>query len=217
MMATHGADATFRTINFLTPKGLIGKLFDSILKIFGLQDVATNLANYLKNILAKLTPKDLLAGVVNSTDGAVEILASGPPSFDWREIFGGWQAAVLIIFINVGILLWEYATTDMKAKVFWEKVGICLRTTIASQIAGNVVRELCSAIVTAFFSPVWAAHWATKFACWFFELGFSLVAAHVTNKKLDPKAYCLRAFCKENEKVLKEDYEKALLFLGVSH
>jgi hypothetical protein len=34
--------------------------------------------------------------------------------------------------------LWEYATTDMKAIVFWKKVGICLITTFASQISGNV-------------------------------------------------------------------------------
>ena len=80
----------------------------------------------------------------------------------------------------------------------------------------SLAREVCSAIVTAFFSPVWAAHWGTKFACWILELGFSIVAAHYTNKFFDPKAYCPRAFCKENETVLKEDYEKACIFLGVS-
>lgn len=115
MMATHGADATFRTINFLTPSGIIGKFFDSILKIFGLQDLGTSLANYLKDVLGKITHTDFHTGIVNSLDGAAKIIVSAPPSFDWHKIFDGWQAAVLIIFINFGILIWEYATTDMKA------------------------------------------------------------------------------------------------------
>jgi hypothetical protein len=120
-----------------------------------------------------------------------------------RKIYGGWQAAVLIFFINVGFLLWEYATTDMKTKSFWKKVGICLVTTFVSQISGNIVREICSAIVTAFYSPVTADHWGTKIACWSLEVGCSIVMAHVTNKWLDPKAKCPRAYFKENEKVLK--------------
>jgi hypothetical protein len=132
---------------------------------------------------------DLHTGFVNSLDGAAKIIVSGPPSFDWHKIFEGWQGAVLIIFINFGILIWEYATTDMKIEDFWSKVGICLITTFVSQISGNLVREVCSAIVTAFLGPVLAAHWGIKFACWLLEVGTSIVMAHVTNKALDPKAY----------------------------
>jgi hypothetical protein len=51
--------------------------------------------------------------MVNSVEGVSKILESGSSSFNWKGLFGGFEASALIIFVNACILIHELRTTNL--------------------------------------------------------------------------------------------------------
>jgi hypothetical protein len=112
------------------------------MKICCLETKGAALVKVFKDIIAKINPA-FFTGTLNSVDGAVQLLDKATPVFEWKKLFGGWKAALFIIFFNLVILLFELATTKLTMTGFFKKLGACILSTYASQISGNAVRELC--------------------------------------------------------------------------
>lgn len=101
-----------------------------------------------------------------------------------------------MIFIDIVILLYKLATTDLKCKSFFKKLGKSIAQTFTSQISGNLVRELLSLVLSIGFGPVLTSYVGIKFGCWLLEVGTSIVLAHSINKRLDPSAYSAYKYLK---------------------
>ena len=110
------------------------------------------------------------------------MIDSATKSYDMKEIFSGWEGAVIAIAIELLPLIWQYITTDLTLIQFGKKVFTILCTAFISNISGNVCRELMKLIITLIFGPVAAVEWGAKLIYFAVELGGSIASAHYFNK-----------------------------------